>query len=139
MDSPKQEMENSGPERLLVRRLSEGKFYAMVLTGALQAALLIAASRAEWWTILTVVATGALHIFWFRDAMWGNRNMRPRGQITRSLSVSFIVNGSIQASYLVFAPVGGIYVAITAGAGALAFLVHTAIRYMSSKVAADAQ
>lgn len=139
MSEANERSEDPSPEKLLVRRVSESKFYAMVFTGAAQGVLLVLASRAEWWLILTVLGTGVLHILWFRDAMWGNRNVRPRGQITNSLYASFLANGFIQVSYIIFAPVNGTYVLLTTAVGVLAFLLHAAVRYMSSKVASNAR
>lgn len=136
MDTPPQNSSKLNPETLLVRRVSEGKFWAMVLTAAAQGAILALAVQGQWWSVAGVLATGALHYVWFRDVMWGARNRRPSGQIAGSLSLSFLINAAIQTSYAFLHPVNGVYAVATVALGTLAFQAHAALRYTSSKVAA---
>ncbi|GAA1130415.1 hypothetical protein [Arthrobacter flavus] len=132
--SPQNRHEEQDPESLLVRKVSEGKFWAMVLTAAAQGAVLVLAAQGQWWAVAGVLATGGLHYVWFRDAMWGARNRRPSGQIAGSLSISFLINAGIQTSFAFLHPVNSSYAAVTVALGILAFLAHAALRYTSSKV-----
>lgn len=132
--SPQNPKPELNPEALVVRKVSEVKFWAMVLTAAVLGMVLVAAAQGQWWALAGILATGGLHYLWFRDAMWGTGSPRPPSQVTGSLTLSFLVCAGIQTSYSFLHPVSGVYVVITVALGTLAFLGHASLRYTSSKV-----